>query len=71
MDRTSNNGLKYQPERSSIDFRKITQLRLIMKHWNRLSSSLMIYKTELVRKILHGAQGWLLQVFSMAIFQSN
>lgn len=53
MDRTSNNGLKYQPERSRIDFRKITQLRIIMKYWIGLSrvgmgfSSLMIYKTEL------------------------
>lgn len=52
-NRTSNNGLKYQPERSRIDFRKITQLRIIMKYWIGLSRvgmgfpSLMIYKTEL------------------------
>ncbi|KAK4824394.1 hypothetical protein QYF61_014054, partial [Mycteria americana] len=50
MDRTSSNGLKCQPERSRIDFRKTTQLRIITKHWNRLSReamgfpSLMTYK---------------------------
>lgn len=53
VDRTSSNGFKHHPERSRIDFRKTTELRIIMNHWDILSREamgfppLMIYKIEM------------------------